>query len=226
MALLASTRKLTKIGEEAIKAVSNKHAILILSDRKASIDRTPLPSLLALRRVVNALNDEGLKLNAAVVVDTGEVKSTHHASCLIGFGAQAVCPYVALDAVRNDEERSLKNLDADTKERNYLKALDSGLLKIMAKSGISVVRSYQSAKLYSALGLGKEIILEYFPGIQSPIGGLEIEQIAEQTLKRAEVVQSEEGPYKPIKNFQYKEHARGSMGEKTFHDQYPVKNDS
>ena len=147
-------------------------------------------------------------------MDTGEVKSTHHASCLIGFGAQAVCPYVALDAVRNDEERSLKNLDADTKERNYLKALDSGLLKIMAKSGISVVRSYQSAKLYSALGLGKEIILEYFPGIQSPIGGLEIEQIAEQTLKRAEVVQSEEGPYKPIKNFQYKEHARGSMGEK------------
>ena len=116
--------------------------------------------------------------------------------------------------MRNDEERSLKNLDADLKERNYLKALDNGLLKIMAKSGISVVRSYQSAKLYSALGLGKEIIQEYFPGIQSPIGGLEIEQIAEQTLQRAEVVQTYEGPYKPIKNFQYKEHARGAMGEK------------
>lgn len=206
--------KLTKIGEEAIKAVSNNHAILILSDRQASTNRTPLPSLLALRRVVNALNDEGLKLNAAVVVDTGEVKSTHHASCLIGFGAQAVCPYLALDIVRNDEERSLKSLDANTKERNYLKALDSGLLKIMAKSGISVVRSYQSAKLYSALGLGKEIIQDYFPGIQSPIGGLEIEQIAEQIQNRAEFVQSEEEAYKPIKNFQYKEHARGSMGEK------------
>ena len=195
--------------------MSNNHAILILSDRQASTNRTPLPSLLALRRVVNALNDEGLKLNAAVIVDTGEVKSTHHASCLIGFGAQAVCPYLALDIVRNDEERSLKSLDANTKERNYLKALDSGLLKIMAKSGISVVRSYQSAKLYSALGLGKEIIQDYFPGIQSPIGGLEIEQIAEQIQNRAEFVQSEEEEeYKPIKNFQYKEHARGSMGEK------------
>ena len=83
----------------------------------------------------------------------------------------------------------------------------------MAKSGISVVRSYQSAKLYSALGLGKEIIQDYFPGIQSPIGGLEIEQIAEQILNRAEFVQSKKEAYKPIKNFQYKEHARGSMGE-------------
>ena len=206
--------KLNKIGEEAVKAVLNKHAILILSDRKASKARVALPSLLALRRVVNALNDEGLKLNAAVVVDTGEVKSTHQASCLIGFGAQAVCPYVALDAVRNDEHRSLKGLDADVKEKNYLKALNNGLLKIMAKSGISVVRSYQSAKLYSALGLGKGVIEEYFPGIQSPIGGLEIDQIANKILETAEAFASDEESYSPLKNFQYKEHARGTVGEK------------
>jgi len=206
--------KLRKIGEEAVQAVLNKHTILILSDRKASKERVALPSLLALRRVVNALNDEGLKLNAAVIVDTGEVKSTHQASCLIGFGAQAVCPYVALDAVRNDEHRSLKNLDPDVKEKNYLKALNNGLLKIMAKSGISVVRSYQSAKLYSALGLGKEVIEEYFPGIQSPIGGLEIDQIAKNIIATAEAFAAEEESYSPIKNFQYKEHARGTVGEK------------
>ena len=206
--------KLRKIGEEAVQAVLNKHTILILSDRKASKERVALPSLLALRRVVNALNDEGLKLNAAVIVDTGEVKSTHQASCLIGFGAQAVCPYVSLDAVRNDEHRSLKNLDPDVKEKNYLKALNNGLLKIMAKSGISVVRSYQSAKLYSALGLGKEVIEEYFPGIQSPIGGLEIDQIAKNILATAEAFAAEEESYSPIKNFQYKEHARGTVGEK------------
>lgn len=206
--------KLRKIGEEAVQAVLNKHTILILSDRKASKERVALPSLLSLRRVVNALNDEGLKLNAAVIVDTGEVKSTHQASCLIGFGAQAVCPYVSLDAVRNDEHRSLKNLDPDVKEKNYLKALNNGLLKIMAKSGISVVRSYQSAKLYSALGLGKEVIEEYFPGIQSPIGGLEIDQIAKNILATAEAFAAEEESYSPIKNFQYKEHARGTVGEK------------
>lgn len=207
--------RLTKIGEEAVKAVRKGHTILILSDRKANLDAPPLPSLLVLRKVVNSLNDEGLKLNAAVIVDTGEVKSTHHAATLIGFGAQAVCPYVALDIARKDPHRSLKNLDPDTKERNLLKAFDNGLLKIMAKSGISVVRSYQSAKLYSALGLGPGIINEFFPGIQSPIGGLEIDQIAEMVLKRTEKLSEETlQDYKPIKSFQYKEHARGTMGEK------------
>lgn len=207
--------KLKKIGEEAIKAVKEGHTILILSDRSASLDHIPIPSLLTLRRVVNSLNDDGLKLNAAVIVDTGEVKSTHHASALIGFGAQAVCPYLALDIVRNDETRALKNLDPDTKERNYLKALDNGLLKIMAKSGISVVRSYQSAKLYSALGLGQGVIDEYFPGIQSPIGGLEIDQVAEMVLERTKELNEENlADFKPIKSFQYKEHARGKMGEK------------
>lgn len=207
--------RLNKIAKEAIKSVRAGHAILILSDRAASLERTPLPSLLALRKVVNSLNDEGLKLNAAVVVDTGEVKSTHHASALIGFGAQAVCPYLALDAARNDDDRSLKDLDPDTKERNLLKAYDGGLLKVMAKSGISVVRSYQSAKLFSALGLGEGVIEEFFPEIQSPIGGLELDQVAEMVLKHTEQVSKEAlEDYKPIKSFQYKEQPRGKMGEK------------
>ncbi len=214
-AVVGFKARLKEIGEEAIEAVKAGHTILILSDRTANLDQIPLPSLLTLRRVVNSLNDEGLKLNAAVVVDTGEVKSTHHASALIGFGAQAVCPYMALDIARNDANRALKNLDADTKEKNYLKAMENGLLKIMAKSGISVVRSYQSAKLYSALGLGKGVIDEYFPGIQSPIGGLEIDQIAEMVLRRTEYLTTENlEDYKPIKSFQYKEHARGATGEK------------
>jgi glutamate synthase domain-containing protein 2/glutamate synthase domain-containing protein 3 len=207
--------RLTKIAEEAIKAVKDGHTILILSDRNASVEQIPLPSLLTLRRVVNSLNDEGLKLNAAVVVDTGEVKTTHHASALIGFGAQAVCPYMALDIARNDDDRSLRDLDPDTKEKNVLKAMENGLLKIMAKSGISVVRSYQSAKLYSALGLGPEVIEEYFPGIQSPIGGLEIDQIAEMVLARTkDLTEENKDDYQPIKSYQYKEHARGKMGEK------------
>ncbi len=207
--------RLTKIGEEAIQAVRDGHTILILSDRSANLEQTPLPSLLTLRKVVNSLNDEGLKLNAAVIVDTGEIKSTHHASALIGFGAQAVCPYLALDIARNDPARALKNLDPDTKERNLLKAMKNGLLKVMAKSGISVVRSYQSAKLFSALGLGKGVINEYFPGIQSPIGGLEIDQIAEMVLERTrELTEKSLAAFKPIKSYQYKEHTRGTVGEK------------
>ena len=207
--------RLDHIEKEAVKAVKAGHTILILSDRKTSLNQTPLPSLLTLRKVVNGLNDEGLKLNAAVIVDTGEIKSTHHAAALIGFGAQAVCPYLALDIARNDPHRSLKELDADSKEKNILNALEHGLLKVMAKMGISVVRSYQSAKLFSALGLGNEVIQEFFPGIQSPIGGLEIEQIAQMVLDRTKEVSEESlESYKPIKSFQYKEHARGKLGEK------------
>jgi glutamate synthase domain-containing protein 2/glutamate synthase domain-containing protein 1/glutamate synthase domain-containing protein 3 len=207
--------RLDHIEKEAVKAVKAGHTILILSDRKTSLNQTPLPSLLTLRKVVNGLNDEGLKLNAAVIVDTGEIKSTHHAAALIGFGAQAVCPYLALDIARNDPHRSLKELDANSKEKNILNALEHGLLKVMAKMGISVVRSYQSAKLFSALGLGNEVIQEFFPGIQSPIGGLEIEQIAQMVLDRTKEVSEESlESYKPIKSFQYKEHARGKLGEK------------
>jgi glutamate synthase domain-containing protein 2/glutamate synthase domain-containing protein 1/glutamate synthase domain-containing protein 3 len=207
--------RLDHIEKEAVKAVKAGHTILILSDRKTSLNQTPLPSLLTLRKVVNGLNDEGLKLNAAVIVDTGEIKSTHHAAALIGFGAQAVCPYLALDIARNDPHRSLKELDANSKEKNILNALEHGLLKVMAKMGISVVRSYQSAKLFSALGLGNEVIQEFFPGIQSPIGGLEIEQIAQMVLDRTKEVSEESlESYKPIKSFQYKEHTRGKLGEK------------
>lgn len=207
--------KLQSIGEEAIEAVRNGYTILILSDRASDYENPAIPSLLVLRKVVNTLNDAGLKLNASVVIDTGEVKSTHHASALIGFGAQAVCPYIALDIARNDDHRSLRDLDADIKEKNLLHAFDTGLLKIMAKSGISVVRSYQSAKMYSALGLGPNVIKEYFPQVQSPIGGLEIDQIAEKVLKRIQDISEEDlKSYKPIKSYQYKEHARDKMGEK------------
>ncbi len=207
--------RIKAIGEEAIQAVKRGHTIIILSDRTISYEYPAIPSLIILRRVVNALNDEGLKLNASVIIDSGEVKSTHHASALIGFGAQAVCPYLALDIARNNPARALKNIDADTKERNLLHAFDTGLLKIMAKSGISVVRSYQSAKLYSALGLGPKVINEYFPGIQSPIGGLEIDQIAEKVLERTQDLADQDlSALKPIKSYQYKEHTRGIMGEK------------
>ena len=207
--------RLKAIGEEAITAVREGYTILILSDRASNYNNPAIPSLLVLRRVVNTLNDAGLKLNASVVIDSGEVKSTHHASALIGFGAQAICPYIALDIARNDDHRSLKNIDADTKEKNLLNAFDTGLLKIMAKSGISVVRSYQSAKMYSALGLGPKVIKEYFPQIQSPIGGLEIDQIAEKVIQRIEDLSQEDiDSYKPIKSYQYKEHARDKMGEK------------
>ncbi|MEX0845678.1 MAG: glutamate synthase large subunit [Balneolaceae bacterium] len=207
--------KLKELADSAIAAAKKGHTIIILSDRDASYEYPTIPSLLALRTVVNNLNEEGLRLNASVVIDSGEVKNTHHASAIIGFGAYAVCPYLALDIARNDDNRALKGLDPDTKERNLLHALDQGLLKIMAKCGISVVRSYQSAKLFSAIGLDKQVIRDFFPGIQSPIGGITLDQIGELVLARTQHLQGEDlSEMKPLKTYQYKEHARGKMGEK------------
>ncbi|MDR9415476.1 MAG: glutamate synthase large subunit [Gracilimonas sp.] len=207
--------KLKELADSAIEAAQNGHSIIILTDRDASYEYPAIPSLLALRSVVNNLNEHGLRLNASVVIDSGEVKNTHHASAIIGFGAYAVCPYMALDIARNDDNRALKKLDADTKEQNYLHALDQGLLKIMAKCGISVVRSYQSAKLFSAVGLDKQVIRDFFPGIQSPIGGITLDQIGEQVLERTQHLRDEDlSEMKPLKTYQYKEHARGKMGEK------------
>ncbi|WP_020404007.1 glutamate synthase large subunit [Gracilimonas tropica] len=207
--------KLKELADQAIEAAQKGHSIIILSDRDASYEYPAIPSLLALRSVVNNLNEQGLRLNASVVIDSGEVKNTHHAAAIIGFGAYAVCPYMALDVARNDDNRALKKLDADTKERNYLHALEQGLLKIMAKCGISVVRSYQSAKLFSAVGLDKQVIRDFFPGIQSPIGGITLDQIGEQVLERTQHLRDEDlSEMKPLKTYQYKEHARGKMGEK------------
>lgn len=207
--------KLRELADSAIEAAQKGHSIIILTDRDASYEYPAIPSLLALRSVVNNLNEQGLRLNASVVIDSGEIKNTHHAASMIGFGAYAVCPYMALDITRNDDNRALKKLDADTKERNYLHALEQGLLKIMAKCGISVVRSYQSAKLFSAVGLDKQVIRDFFPGIQSPIGGITLDQIGEQVLERTQHLRDEDlSEMKPLKTYQYKEHARGKMGEK------------
>ena len=207
--------KLKELAEAAIDAAEKGHSIIILSDREASHEYPAIPSLLALRTVVNNLNEHGLRLNASVVIDSGEIKNTHHAAAIIGFGAYAVCPYLALDIARNDDNRALKKLDATTKERNLLHALEQGLLKIMAKCGISVVRSYQSAKLFSAIGLDKQVIRDFFPGIQSPIGGITLDQIGKQVLERTQHLSGEDlSEMKPLKTYQYKEHARGITGEK------------
>ncbi len=165
---------LLQIGQDALDAVRTGTSILILSDRTASPTHPPVPSLLALRAVVTTLNRHGHRLKASLVVEAGDVRSTHALACTIGFGATAVCPRLALEIARfeaTDPE------DAEARERHLIQALLSGLLKVMAKMGISVVRSYQSSKLFTPLGLGDGLVDEYFGTNRSPLGGLEFEQL-------------------------------------------------
>lgn len=202
---------LRRIANGAVDAVRDGVSVLILTDREASYDHPPIPSLLVLRAVVNALNESGLRLDAATLVHTAEVRNTHHLASLISFGATAVCPYLSLEIARAGGDKAL---DADSRERNLVKAFDQGLLKIMSKAGISVVRSYHSAKMFTAIGLGPEIIDTYFPGLGSPIGGIGFRQLVDDILGHTSLAGNPDWDGKPVKTYQYKEHNKGTEGER------------
>ncbi len=201
---------LHKLGVAAVKAVEAGASVLILSDRLADTDSPPIPGLLALRSVVQALTRDGVCLNASIVIDSGEIRRTHDVAALISFGATAVCPYLALEIARSESITELAALESDVKERNLVKAFEQGLLKVMSKMGISVVRSYQGSQLFTAIGLGSELVKEYFPRLSSPIGGVGLQYIAEEIISRIESAD----PHKLLNTYQFKEHNRGVSGER------------
>lgn len=205
---------LNSVAKASVAAAEEGIPVIILSDRDATPDNPPIPSLLMLRSVINALNEAGVRLEASVVVETAEARNTHHIATLIGFGATAVCPVMPLEMARFDSSAKLRSLTPEVKTQNLIKSLEQGLLKIMAKMGISVVRSYHSSKLFTAIGLGHELIRRYFPGVMSPIGGLEMEDIAEQITRHARDVQGLEDASKLESSYLFKEHNRGLRGEK------------
>lgn len=205
---------LRRLEQEAIDRVGEGIAVLVLSDRTASYERPPLPSLLALRAVVCALNRVGGRLRASVVLEAGDVRTTHQVACAIGFGATAVCPYVALELARFHRHPKLDGIYGPAKEDNVLTALCQGLLKVMSKMGISVVRSYQSSKLFAAFGLGPQLVARYFDGVESPLGGLELPEIAEAVCRAAEVAQAEPSAEPLRSTYQLKEKNREDEGER------------
>jgi glutamate synthase domain-containing protein 2/glutamate synthase domain-containing protein 1/glutamate synthase domain-containing protein 3 len=209
--------RLDWLAAETVKAVGERNvSVIILSDRQASYERPPIPSLLALRAVIVALTTAGLRLEASVVVDSGEIKTTHHVACLIGFGAVAVCPYLALELARFESGHKIGKVDltADEKEKNLLKAYQEGLLKVMSKMGISVLRSYQSSKLFSIVGLGREVTERYFPRVQTYMGGLNIAGICDEVLDKLIVSRRHQDKQLLINNFLFREDTIGTSGER------------
>ena len=209
--------QLDHLAAETIKAVSERNvSIVVLSDRAASYERAPIPSLLALRAVIVALTTAGLRLEASVVVDSGEIKTTHHVACLIGFGAVAVCPYLALELARFETAHKIGKVEltADEKEYNLIKSYQEGLLKVMSKMGISVLRSYQSSKLFSIVGLGKEVTERYFPRVHTYMGGLNVAGICDEVLDKLTTSRQHEKKSALINNFLFREDTIGSNGER------------
>ncbi|MBR5346991.1 MAG: glutamate synthase large subunit [Deltaproteobacteria bacterium] len=168
---------LNALAQSALAAVKEGVKIVILSDRlpeemMESRSVRILPSLLAVAAVNKALAEAGLRPSTGLVVESGEVREVHHFAVLLGFGATAVNPYLALETVsdigRNDPVQAAAN---------YVSAVCKGLMKIMSKMGISTLRSYRSARIFEAVGLGPRLMRNYFGGVTSPAGGLELEDL-------------------------------------------------
>src|SRR5438105_3927906 len=177
----------------AADAVSAGCGILILSDRGVDAERAPIPAPLAVSAVHHHLLRGGLRGRVSIVSETGEAREVSHVALLIAYGASAVHPYVALGTVASLAEQSSQPLAAPhTAARrasavaveHYIKAIGKGLLKVMSKMGISTLQSYCGAQLWEAVGLNPALIERYFTGTPSRVGGIDLELIAEETLRR------------------------------------------
>ncbi|MCC5638084.1 glutamate synthase large subunit [Nostoc sp. CHAB 5844] len=190
--LKAAVQALQAQAAESVRAGAK---ILILSDRAGgsiSSEYSYIPPLLAVGAVHHHLISEGLRMKTSLIVDTAQCWSTHHFACLIGYGAGAVCPYMALDTVRDwwfdprtqqfMERGKLPSISLEQAIGNYRKAVESGLLKILSKMGISLLSSYQAAQIFEAIGIGGDLLELGFQGTASRIGGLRISELAQEVL--------------------------------------------
>ena len=172
----ALRQALDDLAAAALAAVRDGARIIILSDRAvhdAPRAARPIPSLLAVAAANNVLVRAGVRPSTGLVVQSGEVREVMHLALLLGFGATAVNPYLALETVS-----ALRPDDAVRAASNYVNALDLGLKKIMSKMGIATLRSYRSARIFEAVGLDRELVDEYFTGVASPVGGIGLDEIA------------------------------------------------
>jgi hypothetical protein len=164
---------LDAIFAKAAEQVKNGANIIILSDRGADRDNAPIPALLAVSGLHQHLTREGLRTRAAIVLESGEPREVHHFACLVGFGASAVNPYLALRSVGGlIDDGYIKNTAPQQAKEKYIKAVTKGVVKILSKMGISTVQSYQGAQIFEALGLNRELVDKYFTSTATRIGGV------------------------------------------------------
>jgi glutamate synthase (NADPH) large chain len=175
---------LERIRTEATEHVLQDSNILILSDRAAAPDRIPMPALLALSAVHHKLIKQGLRMQVGLVVETGEAREVHHFCTLAGYGAEAVNPYLAFETLEQIRTTEKMKLSAKDVQKNYIKAIGKGVLKVMSKMGISTYQSYCGAQIFDAVGLSSSFIDEFFTGTATTIEGAGLLEIAEEAVRR------------------------------------------
>ena len=174
-ALHAALNDLCKQAEASVDEGVN---YIILSDRDVDDTHAAIPSLLAVSAVHHHLISVQKRVQTALIVESGEIREVMHAALLLGYGASAINPYMAFAVIDDLVKRNEIQLDYGTAEKNYIKAVCKGLYKIMSKMGISTIRSYRGAKIFESIGLGEELLRDYFGTTISTVGGIGLEEIA------------------------------------------------
>ena len=179
---------LERLFKKADDVIAEGYSILILSDRGLNAKSVPIPSLLACAGLHHHLIRQGTRTKVSLVLESGEARELHHFATLIGYGANAVNPYLIFESIEALilEGRFAEPLTLKDAEKNYLKACHKGLYKIISKMGISTIQSYCGAQIFEAVGLGSELIDKYFTATPSRIGGIDLKTVAQEALKRHE----------------------------------------
>ena len=179
---------LDELCKEAEASVDEGVNYIILSDRNIDEKHTAIPSLLAVSAVHHYLINVGKRVQTALIVESGEIRETMHAALLLGYGASALCPYMTFAILDDLVKRGKIQEEYTTAEKNYIKAVDKGLKKIMSKMGISTIRSYRGAKIFESIGLSEDLLRRYFGTEVSTIGGIGLKEIARDAIRMHDAV--------------------------------------
>ena len=170
---------------QASAAIEAGTTLLVLSDRGVDAEHAPIPALLATAGVHHHLVREGTRTRVALLVETGEARECHHMALLLGYGAAAINPYLAFETIGELlAGGEVRDVDYDEATRRYIRACTKGVLKVMSKMGISTLQSYRGAQIFEAVGLDKGFVDRYFTWTASRVGGIGIETVADETVRR------------------------------------------
>ncbi|WP_156290101.1 glutamate synthase large subunit [Oceanobacillus salinisoli] len=176
---------LNKLFEEADAAIDEGVTLLILSDRGVSKDNTAIPALLAVSGLHHHLIRKGIRTKISILLESGEPREVHHFATLIGYGAEGINPYLALNTITNlVENGEIEAIVEQQAIQTYVKSVTDGIIKILSKMGISTIQSYRGAQIFEAIGIKQEVIDKYFTGTSARLGGIDLEMMEKEALMR------------------------------------------
>jgi glutamate synthase (NADPH/NADH) large chain len=179
-------RGLDRLCRYAVDAVEDGFEVIVLTDRAIDSEHAAIPTLLACASVHHHLIRKGLRGKVGIIVEAGDVWEVHHYACLIGFGATAINPYLALSTIRDMKlfDKIKSDYDSEKLKKNYIKAVNEGLYKVFSKMGISTLQSYQGAQIFEIIGINKDVVNKHFTGATSRINGMGLDEIAKEILAK------------------------------------------